>query len=85
MTFLLPASCFLRFETTMTMPRLVTYALQELTSQKDYDALKTFFAGKDTARYAMALAQGLEAIDARARWVERDGAVVKKWLEANQF
>lgn len=33
----------------------------------------------------MALAQGLEAIQARAKWVERDAAPVEAWLKDNKF
>lgn len=32
------------------MPRLVIYALSDLSSQKDYDEMKAFFAEKDTGR-----------------------------------
>lgn len=49
------AALFKRFETTMTMPRLVLYALSDLSSQKDYDEMKAFFADKDTGRCVVPL------------------------------
>jgi hypothetical protein len=33
----------------------------------------------------MALAQGLEAIAAKAKWVGRDAGPVEAWLKTNQF
>ena len=33
----------------------------------------------------MALAQGLEAIQAKAKWVERDAKPVEAWLKSNRF
>jgi aminopeptidase 2 len=33
----------------------------------------------------MGLSQGLDAVRARARWVERDAEDVKQWLQANGY
>lgn len=37
---------------------------------------------KDTSRYDMVLAQSLEGIRARAKWIERSTLDIKQWLES---
>ena len=36
---------------------------------------------KDVSRYDMVLAQSLDGIRARAKWIERSTAELKQWLE----
>jgi len=37
---------------------------------------------KDTSRYDMVLAQSLDGIRARAKWIERSTPDLKQWLES---
>ncbi|KAF0278307.1 hypothetical protein FOG50_00873 [Hanseniaspora uvarum] len=50
------------------------------TQYKQHDDVKAFFADKECNGFDMALAQSLDAITTKAKWVERDGADLTEYL-----
>ncbi|KAH8805318.1 aminopeptidase 2 [Xylogone sp. PMI_703] len=56
-----------------------------LGTKEQYDDVKAFFEGKDTSDFNSYLAQGLNALLAKIRWVERDRDDVKAWLESHGY
>lgn len=52
------------------------------STQKDVERIQAFFADKTTKGFDQALAQSLDAIRAKAAWIERDREDVKSWVEA---
>jgi hypothetical protein len=57
---------------------LVTYAFNSLTTKEDLADITTFFEGKKTDKYKMALAQTKDTIQASISWLERDREDVEK-------
>jgi aminopeptidase 2 len=47
--------------------------------------VEKFFSERSTKGFDRTLAQALDAVRARARWVERDGGNVKQWLKENGY
>ncbi|KAJ6558177.1 peptidase family M1-domain-containing protein [Mycena capillaripes] len=58
-----------RFATNSVLKLLVEASFCNLSTQKDYDDLESFFKDKDTSRYSMALAQTLETIQSRIAYI----------------
>lgn len=52
------------------------------SSTADVERVQGFFADKSTKGFDQALAQSLDAIRAKAAWLERDTGDVKQWVEA---
>ncbi|SAM58350.1 probable AAP1-alanine/arginine aminopeptidase [Ustilago bromivora] len=74
-----------RFAGNFSLSRLIEYSFSAFSSEKDAKEVEEFFKGKDTAKFSMGLSQGLDAVRAKARWVERDGKDVEEWLKANGY
>lgn len=75
-----------KFSTNMVvLDRLVKVILQNFSSTKAYKEIEEFYADKDNHGYDRTLGQVLDTIKANTQWIERDGHVVKGWLQANQF
>ncbi|RFU30932.1 hypothetical protein B7463_g5427, partial [Scytalidium lignicola] len=65
--------------------RILQFIVMGLSTREQYDDVKEFFEEKDTAEYDSYLAQGLNALLAKARWVERDRDDVRSWLKDNGY
>jgi len=63
---------------------IVGMCTSSFSTYKDVERVQGFFADKSTKGFDQALAQSLDAIRAKAAWLERDTADVKQWVEANQ-
>ncbi|KAN0060302.1 Aminopeptidase 2 mitochondrial [Thecaphora frezii] len=74
-----------RFAGNFSLSRLIEWSFSSFSSEQDAKDVEQFFAGKDVAKFSMGLSQGLDAVRANARWVERDGEDVKAWLQQNQY
>ena len=73
------------FDGNFSLAGLLRMTIAPLTTDADADAVEAFFRGRNTSKYSMALAQGLDAIRSQARWLARDSADVAEWLAANGF
>lgn len=71
-----------RFEGSFALTRLVEYSVRSLTTQKDADAVRAFFADKDTKRFNTGLEQGLDSVRASAFWLSQDRSDVQAWLQS---
>lgn len=74
-----------KFEGNFSLANLIKYMVGSFTSKKDADTIEAFFKGKNTSRYNMSLAQGLDAVHAQASWLHRDVDDVKSWLQAHKY
>jgi aminopeptidase 2 len=64
---------------------VVQLCVSGFTRMEHVKMIEEFFAGKSTRGFDRTLAQALDALRARARWVERDGEDVKVWLKENGY
>lgn len=55
------------------------------TKHEHVKLIEDFFKDKSTKGFDRTLAQALDAVRARANWVERDGEDVKTWLKDNGY
>ncbi len=74
-----------RFAGNFSLSRLIEYSFSSFSSEKDAKDVEEFFKTKVTAKFSMGLSQGLDAVRAHARWVERDAKDVEEWLKANGY
>ncbi|KAF0272349.1 hypothetical protein FOG51_02685 [Hanseniaspora uvarum] len=63
-----------------TMSYIMRICTTGFTQYKQHDDVKAFFADKECNGFDMALAQSLDAITTKAKWVERDGADLTEYL-----
>ena len=49
------------------------------------EEIERFFKDKNTKGYNQGLAQSLDAVRAKANWIERDGQDVRSWLSDRGF
>lgn len=64
---------------------VVSICTSSFTKKEHMRDIEAFFAQKNTKGYDKALAQSLDAISAKAKWVERDGESVKGWLREHGY
>ncbi|EPQ29163.1 uncharacterized protein PFL1_03450 [Pseudozyma flocculosa PF-1] len=74
-----------RFAGNFSLSRLIESSFNALSTNEDADDVERFFKGKDVSKFSMGLSQGLDAVRANARWVQRDAEDVKAWLRDNQY
>jgi aminopeptidase 2 len=55
------------------------------TTMEHVAMIESFFQERSTKGFDQGLAQSLDSIKARAKWVERDAADVQQWLKANGY
>jgi aminopeptidase 2 len=55
------------------------------STREDYEDVKSFFGSKDQTGYAQSVAQKLDGILSRMKWLERDSDDVEGWLRSNGF
>ncbi|KAF2163316.1 hypothetical protein M409DRAFT_68591 [Zasmidium cellare ATCC 36951] len=67
------------------MEPLIRSTLQTFTTRERREEVEAFFTGKDTTGYTRGLAIALERIGINAAYRERDGEVVRDWLEENDY
>ena len=65
-----------------TVVQLVT---NSFASREAVDEIEGFFKGKSTKGFDQGLAQSLDAVRAKASWLERDAKDVRTWLGERGF
>ncbi|KIO15899.1 hypothetical protein M407DRAFT_34482 [Tulasnella calospora MUT 4182] len=73
------------FEGNFSLSYLVKFSFQELTTEKDADAVEAWFKDKDVSKFNLALAQSLDTIRANAKWLERSKDDVADWLKKSKL
>lgn len=64
---------------------LMFISTSAFTSMESRDQVKKFFSGRSTKGFNQNLAQSLDIISCKAKWVNRDREVVKKYLVEHGF
>lgn len=64
---------------------VVSICTSGFTSEEQMKDIREFFSKKSTKGYDQALAQSLDAMQAKAKWLERDGDDVKAWLKQKGY
>jgi aminopeptidase 2 len=62
--------------------QIVTNSFTSLDAVKE---IKDFFKDKSTKGFDQGLAQSLDGVTAKAKWVERDGQEVRTWLSERGY
>ncbi|KAH9894942.1 peptidase family M1-domain-containing protein [Cubamyces lactineus] len=73
-----------RFAGMFIFNYLIETAFASLTSYADHEKLTEFFKGKNTAKYELPLHKSLDEIKMHAKWIGRDTAELRAWLEEHQ-
>ena len=64
---------------------VVQIVTSSFTSMESISEIEEFFKDKDTKGFDLALAQSLESIKAKAKWIQRDAKEVRAWLSERGF
>jgi aminopeptidase 2 len=64
---------------------VVSIATSSFTKREHIQDIEAFFAEKNTKGYDKSLAQSIDAISAKAAWIERDSGDVKAWLKEHKY
>jgi len=72
---------FAKFAGNATLKYLVQYGISGLSTEKDAKEVEAFFDGKDISRYNLVLAQSVDGIRAKAKWIENSTSDLQSWLE----
>ncbi|OAL06541.1 hypothetical protein IQ06DRAFT_208141 [Phaeosphaeriaceae sp. SRC1lsM3a] len=64
---------------------VVSITTSSFTHREHIEDIKAFFANKSTKGFDMSLSQSLDAISAKAAWLERDSEDVKQWLKEHKY
>ncbi|KAJ9656848.1 Aminopeptidase 2 mitochondrial [Coniosporium apollinis] len=64
---------------------VVSICTSGFTSREQAEEIEEFFKKKSTKGFDQSLAQSLEAIKAKAKWIERDREDVRGWLEEHGY
>lgn len=64
---------------------VVSITTSSFTKREHIKDIESFFAEKSTKGFDKALAQSIDAISAKAAWIERDSGDVKTWLKENKY
>ncbi|KAF2683245.1 hypothetical protein K458DRAFT_389854 [Lentithecium fluviatile CBS 122367] len=64
---------------------VVSITTSSFTRQEHIKDIEAFFAEKSTKGFDKALAQSIDAISAKAAWIDRDSEDVKSWLKENKY
>ncbi|RDW92210.1 hypothetical protein BP5796_01604 [Coleophoma crateriformis] len=68
-----------------TLAPIIEVILDAFTTMEQYEEVKILFDSIDTTGVENTIAQGLERIQARARWVEQDHDEIAKWLREHGY
>ncbi|KAF2109018.1 peptidase family M1-domain-containing protein [Lophiotrema nucula] len=75
-----------RLPPSLTMlSSVVAITTSSFTHKDQVKDIEAFFADKSTKGFDKALAQSIDAISAKAAWIERDSEDVKSWLKENKY
>jgi aminopeptidase 2 len=75
-----------RLPPSLTMlSSVISIATSSFTRQEHIQDIETFFKERSTKGFDKALAQSIDAITAKAAWIERDSQDVKSWLKENKY
>lgn len=64
---------------------VVSICTSSFTHPDQMKDIEDFFGKKSTKGFDQSLAQSLDAIRAKSKWIQRDGEDVKKWLQENGY
>ncbi|KAF3929112.1 Laeverin [Dactylellina cionopaga] len=64
---------------------IVQMVTSSFTTEEHIADVKKFFGERNTKGFDKGLAQALDSVSAKAKWLERDRDDVKKWLEENKY
>ncbi|PSN60535.1 hypothetical protein BS50DRAFT_579067 [Corynespora cassiicola Philippines] len=64
---------------------VVSITTSSFTHREQIKDIEAFFANKSTKGFDKALAQSIDAISAKAAWIERDSEDVKAWLKEHKY
>lgn len=64
---------------------VVQKSLQKLTWMQDREDAERFYKTADVSGIEQGLRVALERIELNARWLARDGSVVREWLLAKRY
>ncbi|KAI4951501.1 hypothetical protein J4E91_004211 [Alternaria rosae] len=64
---------------------VVAITTSGFTHREHIEDIEAFFKGKSTKGFDMALSQSIDAISAKAAWLERDADDVKTWLQEHKY
>ncbi|KAH8102858.1 peptidase family M1-domain-containing protein [Cristinia sonorae] len=70
-----------RFDGNWTLQTIIRAVHSTVSTRESYTSVSEFFKTKDTSKYKMVLNQTLDAISAKASWVERSTNDILGWLE----
>ena len=73
------------FEGNFSLANLIKSSISTFTSDADARDIQQFFSSRDTSKFSMSLAQGLDTVHAQTRWLERDAQDVAGWLETQGY
>ena len=73
------------FEGNFSLANLIKSSISTFTSDADARDIQQFFSSRDTSKFSMSLAQGLDTVHAQTRWLERDAQDVARWLETQGY
>ncbi|KAF1836744.1 hypothetical protein BDW02DRAFT_566686 [Decorospora gaudefroyi] len=64
---------------------VVSITTSSFTHREHVEDIEAFFKSKSTKGFDMALSQSIDAISAKAAWLERDSEDVKAWLQEHKY
>jgi len=64
---------------------VVQIVTNSFSSKTSVEEIEKFFNDKSTKGFDQGLAQSLDAVRAKANWVERDAGEVRSWLSERGF
>ncbi|CAN9425495.1 unnamed protein product [Alternaria alternata] len=64
---------------------VVAITTSGFTHREHIEDIQAFFSSKSTKGFDMALSQSIDAISAKAAWLERDAEDVKTWLQEHKY
>ena len=64
---------------------VISMITSNFTTKAQAQEVAAFFKDKSVKGFDRALAQSMDAVAAKASWVERDQADVREWLRANGY
>jgi aminopeptidase 2 len=64
---------------------VVSICTSSFTKEEQADEVRKFFGERKTKGFDQSLAQSLDAVRAKGKWVERDAGDVEKWLEKGGY
>jgi aminopeptidase 2 len=64
---------------------VVSITTSSFTHREHIEDIQAFFKNKSTKGFDMSLSQSIDAISAKAAWLERDAEDVKTWLQEHKY